>query len=558
MFKVHPKVGVSFLIISFCLFTTSSFSQVSWEAKNEFSMLSTTAPSGIGNVSEINFKSSNLPILVITTNNGEIIRDDPKINAKMGIIYNGPGVRNNVTDKYNHYEGKIGIELRGNSTQGFPKKPYNFETRDSSGANLDVSLLGMPKESDWVLSASYLDHTFIRNPLASHLSELAGHWASRCRMVEVVLNKKYQGIYILMESIKRGKDRLDIAKLEPDEINNPSITGGFIWEISGFNDNLGQSRYLKYPKYDKAAPEQINYITQNDNSFRSVMKSNNYKDEETGYKAWINVPSFIDELIVQEAIRNSDAYGWSGYFNKDKDGKINAGPVWDFDQSAGNSSYPDNGVVEGWMFENPLSNNTPFFWKLLFYDPDFGFKVRKRWEELRKGAYNNDNLVAYIDSIAGLLSEAQTREFKQWQVLGGDFWRETIGFDQRLTYQSEVNYLTDFLVQRWEWMDEELARIKEPYPSNIDKVINNNIIQVYPNPVITSSTIGFRVTEQGFVLLKVLDINSREIATLVNETMSIGNYSIDWDASGLEGGIYFCKMQNGSFSEVKKILLMKR
>jgi spore coat protein CotH len=136
----------------------------------------------------------------------------------MGIIYNGPGNRNNITDPFNNYNGTIGIEMRGNSTQNmFPKKPYLIETRDSLGENLNISLLGMPEDNDWILLASYIDRTLIRDPLAYHLSSLTGRWSSRCRFCEVVINGEYLGIYILTEKIKRDDNRLNIKKLDPDD-----------------------------------------------------------------------------------------------------------------------------------------------------------------------------------------------------------------------------------------------------------------------------------------------------------------------------------------------------
>ncbi|UCH13422.1 MAG: CotH kinase family protein [Bacteroidales bacterium] len=433
----------------------------------------------------VNFTSSNLPIFVIDTDNKEI-PDEPKITANLGIIYNGPGQRNSLSDVHNHYNGYIGIERRGNSTQHYPKKPYGLETRDALGANLNVSLLGMPEENDWVLRASYFDHTFIRNPLADHMSRLAGRWASRCRLVEVVLNGEYQGIYIFMEKLKRDRNRLDIARLESHEITEPDISGGYIYEITGFEENLGESRNLKYPKFHEAASQQIAYIKQYDDNFRSVMESGNYMDKELGYYAWIDVESFVDEIIVQEAMRNSDAYGWSGYFHKDRNGKINAGPVWDFDQSAGNSSYPDDGIIDGWMLTHERTSNTPFFWSLLWADPYFRYKVRHRWEELRADAFKTENLIAYIDSLAYLLLEAQQREFEKWPVLGDYIWRETEGYEDRDTYDKEVAYLKYFLIQRWAWMDAQLAQVPNPNP-NPAAIKTTDLfsdILIYPNPAI--------------------------------------------------------------------------
>jgi len=531
--------------VGLLLMGTAAFGQVLVSYKTKSALISKAVSSLVENLSETGFSSSNLPIVVINTDNGAVIIDDPKITAHMGIIDNGPGNRNTISDAYTNYNGTIGIELRGNSTQDFPKKPYNFETRDNIGANLDVSLLGLPKENDWVLSASYVDHTFIRNPLASHLSQLTGRWASHCLMVEVVLNGNYQGIYILMESIKRDKNRLNIAKLDPAEITSPDITGGYIWEVTGFENNMGYARNLKYPKYDEAAPAQRNYIIKYDNNFRSVMNSTTYKDETTGYSAWIDVPSFVDELIVQEATRNSDAYGWSSYFHKDMNQKINAGPVWDFDQSAGNSSYPDDGVAEGWMFKHQGTMNTPFFWKLLFDDPVFSYKVKLRWTELRKELYKTDNINIYIDSIANYLSEAQSREFAKWPVLGKYVWRETSGFQKRTTYKSEVEYLKGFLKKRFDWMDTELAKIQNPNPhtSIIQQFENGETLHVYPNPAADYLVFEISSKKPGKAIIQMYNYAGKLVQSSASLKLNnnITTYKFQFDPN-LKQGFYLYKI----------------
>lgn len=98
---------------------------------------------------QVNLTFSDLPIIAINTN-GQYIQDDPRIVCDMGIIYNGAGLKNYVTDPYNEYDGKISIEMRGSSSQSFPKKSYALETQDNIGNNNNVSLLGLPKENDWI------------------------------------------------------------------------------------------------------------------------------------------------------------------------------------------------------------------------------------------------------------------------------------------------------------------------------------------------------------------------------------------------------------------------
>lgn len=149
--------------------------------------------------------SSDLPLVIINTN-GQDIADDPKIMADMGIIWNDNNARNNITDPFNHYNGKIGIEVRGQSSQMFPMKSYGFELWNSSGGSVNKSLFGLPSESDWILYAPYNEKTLMHNFLAYTLSREMGHWAANCRYVELVLNGEYKGIYVFMEKIKEKRE----------------------------------------------------------------------------------------------------------------------------------------------------------------------------------------------------------------------------------------------------------------------------------------------------------------------------------------------------------------
>jgi hypothetical protein len=507
--------------------------------------------------SSVNFTSSNLPIVVINTH-GQTIPDDPKITADMGIIYDGAGVRNNLTDPFNNYSGKIGIELRGNSTQNFPKKPYSLETRDSTGANLDVSILGMPADNDWILLASYIDRTFIRDPLAHYLSTMTGCWSSHCRFCELILNGEYEGVYIVVEKIKRTKNRLNISKLNPADTSGDNLTGGYIYEVDGFGDDFGDHRVLEYPKIEDVVNTQLNYIRSYDDSFRNVMSLSTFNDTVNGYSKWIDVDAFIDELIVQETMRNSDSYAWSAYFHKDKNKKLAAGPAWDFDQSEGNSSYPDNGVVEGWMFTNPKKTDTPFFWGKLYSDPNFKSKLQTKWKDLRESTLSNDNIMAFIDSCVDYLNEAQQRNFQKWPVLGVFIWRETAGYQDRNTYQKEIDYMKSFLSARLDWIDNQLqiTSTAAAEPQTHPDVFS--LTQNYPNPFNPSTEITYTLNGSSNVRLSVYDLLGREVAILVNnERKTAGKYEVIFNALNLSSGIYFYKLQTRSYVETKKMVLLK-
>ena len=502
------------------------------------------------------FTSSNLPIIIIETN-GDTIVDEPKISAFMGIINNGPDNRNNITDPYTDYSGIIGIEARGNSTQYlFPKTPYAFETRDSLGENLNVSLLGMPEENDWILLASYIDRTFIRDPLAHYLSSLMGGWSSRSRFCELVINGEYRGIYILIEKIKRDDNRLDIKKLEEDDTTSTKITGGYIYEVTGFDNDFGENRKLHYPDLDDITEQQLEYIKGYDDDFRYAMVYAVYEHAVYGFSNWIDVDSFIDEMIIQEFMKNSDAYGWSSYFHKNRGEKLKAGPVWDFDQSSGNSSHLDGGNITGWIVGQ--SDSQPEFWSGLFNNKRFKDEMIIRWNELREDKFKDENIIAFIDSCADYLEEAQERNFELWPTLGVFLWRETEGYQDRDTYQKEVDYLKDYMVERAAWMDGQLqleSTSAEPAENEIPYTFN--LEQNYPNPFNPSTTIKYSLSENTYVTLKIFNILGQEVDILVNKFQTAGNYSLNYSGDHLNSGLYFYSLTAGKNAQTKKMILLK-
>ena len=127
-----------------------------------------------------------------------------------------------------------------NHLEGYSKKSYGFETWDSDGDDLDVTINGLPQEEDWILYGPYSDKTFFRNKLAYDLASKIGEYASRGFFAELEINENYLGLYILMEKIKRDEVRLNISNLQPDENEGADLTGGYILKIdktSGDSDN---------------------------------------------------------------------------------------------------------------------------------------------------------------------------------------------------------------------------------------------------------------------------------------------------------------------------------
>ena len=408
--------------------------------------------------------SSNLPIVIIDTS-GKWIRDEPKIPAQMKIIYDESGGRNTLNSQHIDFEGKIGIELRGKTSLRFRKHQYGIEIQDDEGNDKDASLLQLPAESDWVLNGPYSDKTLMRNYLAYEFSNRIGRYASRTKFVEMFLNDKgdptienrhYVGVYLLIEKIKRGKDRVDIKSLKPAD-----ITGGYVlkidkmdWYETYFSTRYGTRLFYVYPKGREMSDAQKAWIQNYMNEFEATLAGKDFKDPKHGYAKYIDTEAFIDHFIINELFRNIDGFRNSTYMYKDRGGKLKMGPVWDFNLSMGNSSFNQGWKTEGWLI---YTNPVPFWWDRLLTDRNFTRKLVKRWQELRKDILATSKLLKEIDRTAELLSESQKRNFQRWPVLG----RTMFGNPNRgyATYQQEVQQMKIWLNARLKWMD---RHIKSP------------------------------------------------------------------------------------------------
>lgn len=411
---------------------------------------------------------SHLPLVFIETG-GQPIPDDPKIDALLRIVDNGEGNMNCWGDAA-AYEGDIGIERRGSTSQQLhPKVSYGVETRDALGQDLDVPILGMPAESDWVLYAPYSDKTMIRNVLAYHLHNEMGRYSTRTRYVEVMLNGEYWGVHVWEEKIKRGSARVPITKLETTDVAGDAVTGGYILKIDKLTGNVGASWVsphsnevtfqVHYPKGADIVPAQAQYIEAAATAMEDVLAGPGFADPRTGYASLIDVPSFIDFMILQELSRPVDGYRSSAFLYKDRDsagGRFVAGPMWDFNVAFGHADYCDAYLTTGYQYEFDavcgqfFDVEVPFWWQRLLEDPAFGDALRCRWEALRTGPLSDASLVAFIEATAMELGEAQVRNFERWPILGVYVdWNPYVGE----TYQDEVDYLLTWIVDRAQWLD---------------------------------------------------------------------------------------------------------
>lgn len=443
---------------------------------------------------------SDLPIMVINSG-GTLISNEPKIEATMGIIDNGPGNMNQVSDPFNGYNDHIGIEIRGNSSTMFQKKSYGFELWDSTGAEITEPLLGMPSESDWVLSASYSDKSLLNNPLTFDLGQRMGRYAPRWRHVEVILNGAYIGVYVLMEKIKRDADRVDIAKLQPQDTTGDDLTGGYIIKLdwaqgsnaaywtSDFappNASGDQSTEILVDYPNEPEPQQAGYIKAYTDSFEYALDSDDFLDPLIGYRHFLDVPSAIDFFLVNEFARNVDGYRLSTFLHKDKDsngGKLTFGPFWDFDLAFANANYCDGSTVEGWSYQfNEICSGDgkliPFWWDRFLEDPTFTDSLRCRWEALRDNVFDIPRLDAWCDSMAGHLAIGQQHNFALYPILGTWVWPNPEPLP--MTYAGEITELKEWMHARWQWLDENIPGLCSP--AGVAEEHRSDPPLAYPNP----------------------------------------------------------------------------
>ena len=506
------------------------------------------------NAQQTSVLDSDLPIININTRGATIV-DASKITVDFSLTNNGQGKRNKSTDIPNEYNGKAGVEYRGQSSQGQQMRSFDIELRDAAGLEAPTSLLGMPVESDWVLYAPYMDKTMMRNYLAYTLSREMGRWASRVRYVELILNNEYQGIYLLAEKIKRDSSRVNISKLLPTDNSGIELTGGYIFSLDkGANGwfssyptpnspNLARRQFsYVYPKVADITPQQKNYIKQAVDQFELSLQSPNFQDPSTGVRKHADLNSFIDFMIINELSRNVDGYRLSSYFHKNKnltDGRIKAGPVWDFDLGFKNADYCDGSLISGWAYKfnyvcpGDGAGLIPFWWDRLMLDTSFVSSLRCRWLDLRKNVLSEQNINKLIDSADFVTKEARNRHFAKWKLSGLQWWR---GANPIKSYEEERDAMKAWIKQRAEWIDLNLQNKGAcgDWPADNNQDI---IIKAFPNPFQDKGNISIQVKDAQGIRLMVIDMNGRTM-TQTSKNVFKGANNVSLDAASWPAGVY--------------------
>lgn len=368
-----------------------------------------------------------LPDYKLFKGSNEIVFDvDPYTTGHLTVIDTGYG-NNKLTDDI-VYDSMIKIKRKGHSSYMYDKKQYKIKALNPDGTDNKTSILGMGEGSEWVINGSLADKSMMRNYIAYRIaSEIGGNNMSPdSRYCEVLMKDgdklTYQGVFLLMESISRGDDRVNIDKYNPKNayssyivkrdrktsfdimLNTYAREQGL--ELGREDPDADNWIAIKYPGQSKITQETIDYIEADFSAIERVL----YSEEPSLYKIYdryIDMDSFVDYFLINEFFGNYDAGEHSTYMHKNSGDVLYMGPVWDFDQAFNNSLFEEL-KTEDLAFEMQ-----PMF-KQLCNDKRFVRKLKERYTSLRANYMSEEHVFSLIDETAAYLKAAQVREWYRW------------------------------------------------------------------------------------------------------------------------------------------------
>lgn len=386
------------------------------------------------------------------------------------------GITEYSFSKIKNGEKKEGVKGRGNSTWLMPKKGYaiKFDKKQS--------LFGLAKAKKWCIIANYSDKTLLRNKIASIMGNdlFNKEWNPVFYNIDVVLNGEYKGNYIFCERNTLGEGRIDIQDISDVEekltkgndskikdSNGDGIKdlndGGFLIEVE---EEVYRARendfYFKSPitehffclkdpdNVSEIIHEKVESIVTN---AENILYSNDFLDLQNGWRKYIDENSVIDWYIINEFAKNNDSKFYSSvymYYNP-IDEKLHLGPIWDFDIAFGNINYNGCNKNQGfWVKESVWISR-------MFEDDDFVVNLKDRWNEKKMALYSlvNDDL----QIIANENTLSAEYNFKLWQILGLAVWPNPAGSENRTTYLNEIEYLSDWMNERFNWIDASINEL---------------------------------------------------------------------------------------------------
>lgn len=361
------------------------------------------------------------PVLIIDTNDGKKPKDKEKYLKGSYSL--------------NEYAGKMKIKGHGNTTwrtRELYKKPYLLNLEEKA------PLLGMKAASKWILIANAADKSSLRNAYSTELAKTVFDSVAcpDTRFVTLFFNGRYEGLYALTEKI-------DIETVL-------DVPGAFLAEVHSqknkenrFETNQKLPFCIRSPECDKKQFAEWKDKIQN---IEDIIYNENTTFEDLNNI--LDIASFIDWYLINEYAKNHDAAFQSScfmYWNPVKE-KLFMGPIWDFDIAWGNISWDNCDKVEDFHV------NSKGWYAKLFENKEFYQAVKNRWNEKYSELKASVN---WINSAASELSESISLNDAVWKNIGKRQWPHAPGWKKRKTYQSEIDFFTDWCNHRLEWMNEE-------------------------------------------------------------------------------------------------------
>ena len=386
------------------------------------------------------YQPTNLPLLIINSQNGEMPQGQDKVTkVRINLMIINEG---NINVKQSGT-----IKLRGNSSLNSEKKPYliNFDER--------TTFLDMPcNEEKWTLVPNMFDKSLLRNIVAYKISSLFGlKYTPSCRFVDLILNGNYRGNYIICDKIEVKKDRVNITTMDKTCVEEPEISGGYLIQGTGGKIGGGDEVFItakgiilsyEYPSVNHIVEEQKTYIKNKINEIEAKCYEDNVEN--------IDIESFSRYFLVEDFSANQDAILNSFFFYKERgDDKIYFGPVWDFDLAFDNSIilFPSN---EKKNFNYKFSPTDGTAYKLVNHilsNDVILKKVKETWAEMTNTVFTKEVILDFIDEKSKYINESQRLNYIKWDVLK---IRQFIEPRCRGSFEAEVEYLKEFIAERFD------------------------------------------------------------------------------------------------------------
>ena len=422
--------------------------------------------------------SSNLPLVVIDTGDQEPKRgvvwdgekdyyvstgEDPYAYGEIFVIDNPEGTNSPKDSASVHSLCKL--KIRGNSSGNYDKKQYLLKLIDEDGKPESRNILEMGGDNEWILNVSFIDKSLLRNYLAYTTAGEFMPFTPDAKYCEVLWKDgtqyRYEGVYLMLESIKEGKHRVDLPAYSDNGTVTPALLRRDRYNVNGIMlENYATERQLtsgyldiEYPKKDVITKKGIQNVTEQVSRFERALYSENWKDF-VQYRAYIDMDSFVDYFIVNEFFLNYDAGYNSTYIYMDYSGKLYMGPVWDFDQAM------DNNATEIANLQTTAFHSAPWFDRLL-QDPIFTEMIIERYAELRSSILSDASIRAFTESVIEYLGPAIDRDWARW----GYYYTDGNYLSTRMpdgsnrntqTHREETEKILSVLSQHGAWMDERL------------------------------------------------------------------------------------------------------